>query len=359
VSIAVSANARDSDSFVSLGDRTTRYGSFGAGQRLLTTSQGEEVLYLPTIVDAAESSPTAAKEAAHVIRKFLGKDHFQRAYVQYNAIMLMRILADNPGKTFTRNLDAKFTATTKDLLRDGRDMSVQQILRETLDAFQLHKAQDETLAPLIKMWQTEKAKFGGQNGTYAVWPNFAKEFAVYLLIIGVAGTADPECASFQPAATELLLPSAFPAWTSPSPRACFPHRRSQDLRQASLTSRTIHTAQRSRRQRIVERIRRALCLGLTLDTGLHQRGRPGSRRRNDADAYRNKRAALRRPLKAPARSPQCPQSNRHLTQPHPAAAGPTPAQRRASSRIYPSYRPSATYRRPRGASATSRNATAP
>jgi hypothetical protein len=47
--------------------------------------------------------------------------------------MLIRILADNPGKTFTRNLDAKFVVTVKELLRDGRDMSVQQILRETLD----------------------------------------------------------------------------------------------------------------------------------------------------------------------------------------------------------------------------------
>ena len=81
-----------------------------------------------------------------------------RAYVQYNAIMLVRILADNPGKTFTRNLEGKFVVTTKELLRDGRDMSVQQILRETLDTFQLQKSQDETLAPLITMWQNEKAK---------------------------------------------------------------------------------------------------------------------------------------------------------------------------------------------------------
>lgn len=72
--------------------------------------------------------------------------------------MLVRILADNPGKSFTRNLNGKFLSTTKELLREGRDISVQQILRETLDMFQLQRGTDETLVPLITMWQNEKAK---------------------------------------------------------------------------------------------------------------------------------------------------------------------------------------------------------
>lgn len=121
--------------------------------------EGEEVLHLPVIVEAAESSPNAAREAANKIRKFLSRDNYQRAYVQYNAIMLVRILADNPGQTFTRNLDSKFTVTVKYLLRDGRDMSVQQILRETLDSFESSKANDENLASLCEMWKKEKAKY--------------------------------------------------------------------------------------------------------------------------------------------------------------------------------------------------------
>lgn len=72
--------------------------------------------------------------------------------------MLIRILADNPGKSFTRNLDTKFVITVKELLRDGRDMSVQQILRETLDTFEAQKADDETLVPLKEMWKKEKQK---------------------------------------------------------------------------------------------------------------------------------------------------------------------------------------------------------
>lgn len=79
----------------------------------------------------------------------------------------MRILADNPGKSFTKNLDSKFTTTVKELLRDGRDMSVQQILRETLDNFETQKADDETLAPLRDMWKKEKAKMIKRGDTLA------------------------------------------------------------------------------------------------------------------------------------------------------------------------------------------------
>ena len=77
--------------------------------------------------------------------------------------MLIRILADNPGKTFTRNLDAKFVVTVKELLRDGRDMSVQQILRETLDTFEAQKPDDETLTPLREMWKKEQQRYGAKR----------------------------------------------------------------------------------------------------------------------------------------------------------------------------------------------------
>src|ERR1700742_482597 len=120
---------------------------------------GEEYLHLPAIVDAAESSPAAAKEAAATIRRYLSKDHYQRGYAQYNAIMLTRILTDNPAQAFTQNFDAKFVATVKELLREGKDTSVQQILRETLDYFEFEKAPaNDTLGPLMDMWKKEKGK---------------------------------------------------------------------------------------------------------------------------------------------------------------------------------------------------------
>lgn len=69
--------------------------------------------------------------------------------------MLIRILADNPGKTFTRNVDEKFVTTVQNLLRNGRDPSVKQILMETLDTFARQKANDEGLAHLNAMWKQE------------------------------------------------------------------------------------------------------------------------------------------------------------------------------------------------------------
>ncbi|CZS96459.1 uncharacterized protein RAG0_05762 [Rhynchosporium agropyri] len=128
---------------------------------------GEEVLYLPTVVESCESSPAAAKEASYIIRKFLSKDNFAKPYVQYNAIMLVRILSDNPGKTFTRNIDAKFVQVVKELLRMGRDPSVKQILMETLDTFAREKGNDVELALLNDMWAKEHQKMVRLHGPAA------------------------------------------------------------------------------------------------------------------------------------------------------------------------------------------------
>lgn len=72
--------------------------------------------------------------------------------------MLTRILSDNPGPTFTRNLDGKFLDVVKDLLRNGRDLSVRQMLMETLDSFEHQKGWDEGLGPIIELWKKEKEK---------------------------------------------------------------------------------------------------------------------------------------------------------------------------------------------------------
>ncbi|KAI1339235.1 hypothetical protein F5Y15DRAFT_82016 [Xylariaceae sp. FL0016] len=119
---------------------------------------GDEVLFLPPIVDAAESSPAAAAECARLIRKYLKRDYWTRPSYQYNAIMLIRILADNPGQTFTRNLDQKFTETVKELLTKVRDPSVHQMMMETLESFETTKGYDEGLGLLIEMWKKEKEK---------------------------------------------------------------------------------------------------------------------------------------------------------------------------------------------------------
>lgn len=114
--------------------------------------------FLPSIVESAESSPAAAAECARLIRRFLKKDYWSKPSYQYNALMLTRILSDNPGQTFTRNLDNKFTETLKELLRNGKDLSVRQMLMETLDSFEQQKGWDEGLGLVIEMWKKEKEK---------------------------------------------------------------------------------------------------------------------------------------------------------------------------------------------------------
>jgi hypothetical protein len=80
--------------------------------------------------------------------------------------MLTRILTDNPAKAFTQNFDTKFVATAKELLRDGKDMSVQQILRETLDYFEMEKLREnDSLGPIVEMWKKEKTKKYGSGST--------------------------------------------------------------------------------------------------------------------------------------------------------------------------------------------------
>lgn len=116
----------------------------------------EEIQYLPDIVTAAESSPKAAQACAYQIRKFLAKGYSSKPHIQYNAVMLIRILADNPGPIFTRNIDSKFIDTVKETLRSSKDPSVQQIMRETLHALERDKAFDTNLNPLFAMWRKEQ-----------------------------------------------------------------------------------------------------------------------------------------------------------------------------------------------------------
>lgn len=118
----------------------------------------------------------------------------------------MRILTDNPGPTFTRNLDGKFVDTVKDLLRNGRDLSVKQMLMEMLDSFEHQKGWDEGLEPLIELWRKEKDK---AYKAYGVGPCLYPGLKRALLTVAgtsAAATTTPkhQCASLGPSFAELL-----------------------------------------------------------------------------------------------------------------------------------------------------------
>lgn len=72
--------------------------------------------------------------------------------------MLIRILSDNPGRSFTRNFDKKFVDTVKDLLKGAWSGRVRQLLMETLDHLEYTKADYEGVADLVAMWRKEKSR---------------------------------------------------------------------------------------------------------------------------------------------------------------------------------------------------------
>jgi len=118
-------------------------------------------------VEAAESSPQAAASACYQIRKFLGKDYYKTSHVQYNAVMLFRILSQNPGHSFTRNIDDKFVSTVYALLKDSKDPSVQQLMRETLDSMERGPHSDPGPQQMVSMWRNMKghsARISGPPG---------------------------------------------------------------------------------------------------------------------------------------------------------------------------------------------------
>lgn len=121
------------------------------------TDQGNEYVHLPAIVEAAEKSHLANGEAAELIRQIIKPGKGTPGYKQYNAIMLMRILATHPGQPFTRYLqEERFVMTVKRVLTECRDLGVQHIMRDTLQALAVEHKHDVSLLPLISLWEGEK-----------------------------------------------------------------------------------------------------------------------------------------------------------------------------------------------------------
>lgn len=108
----------------------------------------------------------------------MAKDYSSRPSWQYNAIMLMRILAEHPGETFTRNIDPKFVDSARALLKGTKDNNVRQILMDTLEEFERAKFYDTNLTLIISMWQEEKDKAVEKHGVRVDW-----HFSLHLFVI--------------------------------------------------------------------------------------------------------------------------------------------------------------------------------
>lgn len=78
--------------------------------------------------------------------------------------MLIRILVDNPGETFTRALDADFVETMRKLLKHARENRVRNMAMEMLDDFEHTKMYDENLQALVLMWKAQKEEAVRKRG---------------------------------------------------------------------------------------------------------------------------------------------------------------------------------------------------
>jgi len=91
--------------------------------------------------------------------------------------MLIRILAQNPGESFTRNFDAKFIDTYAQLLKLQQDPSVQQIARETLSGLQRDVP---TLKGVDRLVALKKTTVGyGPSGNARPRPNIDHRTSSY------------------------------------------------------------------------------------------------------------------------------------------------------------------------------------
>lgn len=174
-------------------------------------------------------------------------------------------------------------------------MSVQQILRETLDNFETQKANDETLGPLKEMWKKEKAKMIKRGDTVAGAGGVCISSSIHSaqqLTTTTASDAPPPHQRRQPQPQPPKLFRTQPPAPRPSPsRRIIPaHRRSKNIRKTPLTSRAIDASGRSTQQRTHQRIRRKMPVSFAIDTGLHPLRQSIAGRRHPTHTDRDQRS---------------------------------------------------------------------
>ncbi|KAK9484857.1 hypothetical protein V1527DRAFT_468831 [Lipomyces starkeyi] len=134
------------------------------------TAQTDDVAQLPVIVECAQATPLAAKEAIKAVRKRLDPKHASSTVSQYNAIMVLRILVDANSQTILNQIgeDDKLAPVVKDVLKRSRDPSVRELLATTLEHFAFEKPSAAELAELNKVYATYVA---GGSESYKLRPS--------------------------------------------------------------------------------------------------------------------------------------------------------------------------------------------
>ncbi|KAK7206265.1 hypothetical protein BZA70DRAFT_128939 [Myxozyma melibiosi] len=130
-----------------------------------SAGEDDDVTLLPVIVECAQSSPQAAAEAVRSVRKRIDPKHSSNPIVQYNAILVLRILGSSNSTTILDQigLDGKLATAVSNLLAQGNDPSVRAVLIETLEYFQREQRLEENLVPLKLVFEQYMRKNGGKT----------------------------------------------------------------------------------------------------------------------------------------------------------------------------------------------------
>ncbi|KAK9479315.1 hypothetical protein V1514DRAFT_341869 [Lipomyces japonicus] len=101
------------------------------------TASQDHIALLPVIVENAEATPAAAVLAIKTLRKRLDFKHGASTVAQYNAVIVLRVLADanSPNILARLNDDSKLVTAIVSLLNSNKDLSVKHLLRDTLRHF--------------------------------------------------------------------------------------------------------------------------------------------------------------------------------------------------------------------------------
>ncbi|KAK9241417.1 hypothetical protein V1525DRAFT_393092 [Lipomyces kononenkoae] len=142
---------------------------FKLGKNIFSSSTGaprtDNVAQLPVIVECAQATQLAAKEAVKAVRKRLDPKHASSTVSQYNAIMVLRILVDADSPTILNQIgdDDKLAPVVTDVLKRSRDPSVRELLATTLEHFVFEKPNATELKELNNVYAKYVARGSGSS----------------------------------------------------------------------------------------------------------------------------------------------------------------------------------------------------
>ncbi|KAK9458658.1 uncharacterized protein V1516DRAFT_682270 [Lipomyces oligophaga] len=128
-----------------------------------TITPHQDISILPMIIEYAESTPDAAKEAVRAIQKRLDVKNLLRTSSQYNAVMVLRLLIDTNSPMIIKQigLNPKLPGSLSGTLNQTRDPSV----KESVLDFLIHISTEHAAVPEFDALRGIYANYQAKHST--------------------------------------------------------------------------------------------------------------------------------------------------------------------------------------------------